>query len=143
MSNADLISRGLEAFNAHDAEGLRAVMSAECVCSAPGGMVFEGVDACIQFNQTWWEAFPDASVRVTGLHDAGEYVTETGIFSGTHRGVLRTPMGDIPPTGRSVEGPYIQVFRVRGDRIVEQNLMFDRMNLMEQLGLTPAPAAAR
>jgi ketosteroid isomerase-like protein len=52
-------------------------------------------------------------------------------------------MGDIPPTGRSVEVDYIQVLRFRDGKHVSFNLMFDRLTMLEQLGLVPtSPVAA-
>ena len=51
-------------------------------------------------------------------------------------------MGDIPPTGRSVEVDYIQVLRFRDGKHVSLNLMFDRLTMLEQLGLVPTSAAA-
>ena len=50
-------------------------------------------------------------------------------------------MGDVPPTGRSVTLGYIQVLRFRNGKHVSFNLMFDRLEMVEQLGLIPAPAA--
>jgi ketosteroid isomerase-like protein len=55
--------------------------------------------------------------------------------------VLRTPTGEIPPTGRAVDLDYIQVLRFRDGRHVSFHLMFDRLLMLEQLGLVPAPAA--
>ena len=57
-------------------------------------------------------------------------------------GVLHGPMGDIPPTGRSVEVNYIQVLRFRDGKHVSFNLMFDRLTMLEQLGLVPTSAVA-
>ena len=51
-------------------------------------------------------------------------------------------MGDIPPTGRPVKVGYIQVFRFRDGKHVSFNLMFDRLLMLEQLGLVPAPGLA-
>lgn len=51
-------------------------------------------------------------------------------------------MGDIPPTGRTVKVDYIQVLRFRAGKHVSFNLMFDRLMMLEQLGLIPAPAVA-
>ena len=68
---------------------------------------------------------------------------EEGTFNGTHDGVLHNPAGDLPPTGRSVSLEYIQVLRFRDGKHVSFNLMFDRLEMLEQLGLLPAPAPAR
>jgi ketosteroid isomerase-like protein len=57
-------------------------------------------------------------------------------------GVLHGPMGDVPPTGRPVRIGYIQVLRFRDGNVVSFNLVFDRLLMLEQLGLIPASAAA-
>jgi ketosteroid isomerase-like protein len=51
-------------------------------------------------------------------------------------------MGDIPPTGRAVSLDYIHVLRFRDGKHVSFNLMFDRLLMLEQLGLIQAPAPA-
>jgi ketosteroid isomerase-like protein len=49
-------------------------------------------------------------------------------------------MGDVPPTGRPVRIDYIQVLRFRDGKHVSFYLMFDRLSMLEQLGLIPPPA---
>jgi ketosteroid isomerase-like protein len=49
-------------------------------------------------------------------------------------------MSDIPPTGCSVRISYIHVLRFRDGQHVSFNLMFDRLSMLEQLGVLPAPA---
>ena len=73
---------------------------------------------------------------------AGDVAVEEGTFTGTHQGVLHGPAGDVPPTGRPVAVDYIQVLRFRGGKHISFNLMFDRLLMLEQLGLLPAAAAA-
>jgi predicted ester cyclase len=68
---------------------------------------------------------------------AGDVVVEEGTFTGTHQGVLHTPDGDIPPTGRLVAVDYIQVLRYRDGKYMSFNLMYDELPLLEQLGLLP------
>lgn len=75
------------------------------------------------------------------LHITGDVAVEEGTFRGTHHGVLHTPAGDIPPTGRPVTVGYIQVLRFRDGQHVSFSLLFDRLLMLEQLGLVPAPAA--
>jgi hypothetical protein len=56
-------------------------------------------------------------------------------------GTVLIPAGDIPPTGRRVTVDYIQVLRFHNGKHASFNLMYDRLLLLEQLGLIPAPAA--
>jgi ketosteroid isomerase-like protein len=69
------------------------------------------------------------------VHFVDDVAVEEGTFTGTHDGTLRTPAGDIPPTGRSVAVDYVQVLRFRDGKHVSFNLMFDRLAMLEQLGV--------
>jgi len=80
-------------------------------------------------------------VQVHALHVTGDVAVEEGTFTGTHDGVLRSPAGDIPPTGRPVTVGYIQVLRFRDGKHVSFNLMFDRLLMLEQLGVLALAAA--
>jgi hypothetical protein len=65
------------------------------------------------------------------------------MFTGTHDGVLTTSVGEIPPTGRSVSVEYIQVIRFREDKHASFHLAFDRLLMLEQLGLMPTSMPSR
>jgi predicted ester cyclase len=99
----------------------------------------QGKAACIEFYGSWFGAFRDAHVEVHYLHIIGDVAVEEGTFTGTHTGVLKGPMGEVPPTGRPIRIAYIQVLRFRDGKHVSFNLMFDRLSMLEQLGLVPAP----
>jgi steroid delta-isomerase-like uncharacterized protein len=138
----EAFERGTSTFNAHDLDGFAAVLADDVVFEAPGGLRGEGKEACVQFFGSWFGAFPDAGVDVHAVHIVDDVAVEEGTFTGTHDGVLYGPAGDVPPTGRRVEIGYIQVLRFRDGRHVSFHLMFDRLSMLEQLGLVPAPAAA-
>ena len=141
MTTREAFERGTDTFNAHDIDGFAEVLADDVVFVAPGPMRGEGRAACAAFYASWFGAFPDAHVEVDALHVLGDVAVEEGTFTGTHDGVLHTPTGAIPPTGRSVRLDYVQVLRFRDGRHVSFNLMFDRLLMLEQLGLVPAPAA--
>jgi ketosteroid isomerase-like protein len=75
-------------------------------------------------------------------HIIDDLAVEEGTFTGTHDGTLYAPTGDIPPTGRPVEVDYIQVLRFRNGKHVSFHLMFDRLLMLERLGLIPAANAS-
>jgi ketosteroid isomerase-like protein len=142
MTTRQAFERGTDTFNAHDIDGFAAVLADDVVFQAPGGMRGQGKPECVEFYGGWLSAFPDGHVEVHDVHFSDDVVVEEGTFSGTHNGVLHTPAGDVPPTGRAVSLDYIQVLRFRDGEHVSFNLMFDRLLMLEQLGLVPAPAAA-
>jgi predicted ester cyclase len=111
------------------------VLADDVVFCAPGGLRGQGREACAQFFAGWFGAFPDAHVEVHALHVNGDVAVEEGTFTGTHRGALPGPAGDIPPTGRPVTVPYIQVLRFRDGLHASFSLMYDRLLILEHLGL--------
>jgi len=141
MSTREAFQRGTDTFNAHDIDGFAEVLADDVVFEAPGGMRGEGREACAAFFASWFAAFSDAHVDIESVHIVDDVAVEEGTFKGTHDGTLQTPAGDIPPTGRPVEIDYIQVLRFREGKHASFNLMFDRLLMLEQLGLVPAPAA--
>jgi len=142
MTVREAFETGTRTFNAHDLHGFAAVLADNVSFTAPGGLHGEGKTACVAFFGGWFGAFSDAHVDVDALHVVGDVAVEEGTFTGTHDGVLHGPNGDIAPTGRAVRVDYLQVLRFRDGKHVSFNLVFDRLSLLEQLGLVPTPAAA-
>jgi predicted ester cyclase len=134
-----VIERGLKAFNSHDMEALARDSSPDIEATAPGDIKLKGPQALKEYNQNFVSAFPDARIEAKNIFTQGNHVTVEGVFSGTHNGTLKTPMGDIPATGRKVKGEFIQVFEVDRGLVKRDNLMYDQVQLMTQLGLAPAP----
>jgi steroid delta-isomerase-like uncharacterized protein len=142
MTTREAFEKGTDTFNAHDIDAFAEVLADDVVFVAPGGMRGEGKAACAEFYGSWFGAFPDAHVEVHDVHILGDVAVEEGTFTGTQNGVLHGATGDIPPTGRSVSLEYINLLRFRDGKHVSFNLMFDRLLMLEQLGLIPAPAPA-
>jgi predicted ester cyclase len=80
-------------------------------------------------------AFPDLKVTSEFELADGDKVVMRWTAAGTHNGEL---MG-IPPTGKRVQMTGISISRVAGGKIVEEWNETDQMNLMQQLGVVPAP----
>ena len=142
MSVQEAFEKGTQAFNAHDIDEFTGMLTDDAVIEAPGGMRGEGKAACAQYFAAWLGGFSDAHAEVHSVHIAGDVAVEEGTFTGTHNGVLHTPAGDIPPTGRHVRADYIQVVHFRDGKHSSFNLMYDQLEMLEQLGLMPTTAAA-
>jgi ketosteroid isomerase-like protein len=140
MTTRLAFEKGTDTFNAHDIKGFAEVLADDVVFEAPGGVRGEGKAACAEFFGSWFVSFPDAHVEVHSVHIFDDVAVEEGTFTGTHNGVLRGPMGDVPPTGRPVRLGYIQVLRFRDGKHTSFHLMFDRLAMLEQFGLMSAPA---
>jgi ketosteroid isomerase-like protein len=142
MTVREAFEKGTATFNAHDLDGFAKVLDDNVAFKAPGGIHGEGKAACAGFFGSWFVTFPDARVEVHAVHIFDDLAVEEGTFIGTQNGVLHGPMGDIPPTGRSIEVDYVHVLRFRDGKHVSFNLMFDRLMMLEQLGLVSTPAVA-
>ena len=138
---ADVVHAKFTAFNAQDAEEIRALLDPDVEWAAPGGLC-RGPDQVIGLFSAFWEAFPDIKISYTRLVEDGSTVITDARAEGTHEGTLCTPGGDIPATGKRVNLPYLERFEIEGNLIVSGNLIFDRVELLEQLGAMPVPAPA-
>lgn len=137
MTIRETFDQSTAAFNAHDMDGFADLIADDAVYRASGGMSGAGKRACADFFSAWLSAFPDARVAVRDLYVCDDVAVEEGTFTGTHEGVLQTPAGDIQPTGRRVTIDYMQAIRVRDGKQAAFDLIYDRLQLLEQLGLSP------
>lgn len=133
-----VVERLIKAINAHDLEAAAREAAPDSVLLAPGDMNVKGPQAIKEYNKNWISAFPDAKIDVKTIFGTGKQVAIDAVFSGTHNGTLKTAMGDLPPTGRKVNGQFLEVFEIDRGLIKHAHLMFDQVQLMTQLGLAPA-----
>jgi len=138
----EAFEKGTDTFNAHDIDGFAAVLADDVAFEAPGGIRGQGKAVCAEFFGGWFRSFPDAHVEVHDVHFIDDVAVEEGTFTGTHNGPLHSPTGDIPATGRFVSVPYIHVLHFRDGKHTSFNLIFDRLLMLEQLGLIPTPVSA-
>lgn len=142
MADIEALTRkGNDAFNNRDEATERSLYTEGVRMRGPGMPETVGIDAATQFAKVWQGACSDAHSRILNVAVAGDTALVKGVFTGTHDGTLRTPMGDIPATGTKFEGGFVWMFRYEGDKVAEAEIIFDRMLVMEQLGMAPAGAA--
>lgn len=101
----------------------------------PFGQTFHGKDGFREFMDGFSTAFPDLAITVTNqVADETQVATEFTAH-GTHTGPLRTPAGDVPPTGRSVDFTVCEVWTVRDGLLASLRNYQDAGSIMRQLGL--------
>lgn len=129
-----------EARNVPDLDLLDGIFAEDVVVhdmSAPGDI--EGVAALKAFYAESHEGFPDFRIDWDDvILSAGAIVTRWTIEA-THAGDLR----GLPPTGRRVRFSGVAIDRVVDERIVEEWVYFDMLDLLVQLGVAPAPDEQR
>jgi predicted ester cyclase len=133
-----VIDRHVAAFGAKDADAEPWSSDAELV--TPVGQ-FQGREQVLGFLKAYWDAFPDARLEIVRSIEDGPLTAAEGKMIGTHSGILRTPEGDVPPTGRAVEIRWMGMYEVRGEELAAEHLYFDQAEFMTQLGVMSGPPA--
>ena len=134
----ELAERDIRAYNEQDLQTKRAISSSELEFVVPGATM-RGPDEASAFAQALWEAFPDGRITMAKRASIGSWVAVEGTFTGTHEGVLRTPSGEFPASGRHFEIQCVVTYEVASERIVSKHFYFDRLELLTQIGAIPAP----
>ena len=141
-TNKELLDRYVELYNAGDLDACMELYADDASQRMHDG-VFEGVDAIAERLARDLTAFPDARYVVETFFAAGDKFGDEWTFTGTNTGPLRLPDGsEVPATGRPVEIKGMEYVEVRDGKIVVDNLYYDFLAAVAQLGLIPEGAAA-
>jgi steroid delta-isomerase-like uncharacterized protein len=138
--NATIVKRVYEAFNEKDLDRIASYAATDATATS---MPFDAKVGFREDFQAWSDAFPDGQIEVKTLVAQGDQVVAEIVGRGTHSGTLGGPGGDIPATGRRVELPLAEFFRLRDGKIVELRYYFDAFSMFRQLGIgAPQGASA-
>jgi steroid delta-isomerase-like uncharacterized protein len=141
-TNEELLDRYVELYNAGDLDACLELYAEDASQRMHDG-VFEGIDAIAERLARDLTAFPDAKYDVNSFFADGDKFGDEWTFSGTNTGPLRLPDGsEIPATGNRVEIEGMEYVEIRDGKIVVDNLYYDFLAAVAQLGLIPEGAAA-
>jgi steroid delta-isomerase-like uncharacterized protein len=141
-STKEAANRHVQAFNQKNLEEFVSNESPDVEFVIPGGITLRGRDQVSEYMQIFWSAFPDMNVTENYQVISGDTAVTESTYSGTHTGTLRTPNGDIPATGKQVQGRQVTVQRVKDGQVWSEHLYFDQMEFLGALGLVPTPTHA-
>ena len=137
------VQRGFVAYNAHQSDPhwldyADTDFAEDCeVIDMPSGMILRGPAGLKQFLLGFSTAFPDSRGEVTIVFATEEKAAVEVILRGTHTGILHSPAGDIPPTGRTFELRACEVFQIKNRKITRHATYYDALSFMQQLGVIP------
>jgi ketosteroid isomerase-like protein len=140
-NNRDLVEETYRRIEAGDWESLKAQADPDITFTSPYGPM-HGPDQVADFMRMWRTAFPDLRFTTENAIETGDVVVLEGHFTGTHRGPLASPQGEVPATGRPVSSAYCNVFEIRDGKVAAFRGYADTLEIMAQLGLMPEPAQA-
>ena len=105
--------------------------------SSEGTPVNEGYKQGLAF---WRSVFPDLHFTVDEITAEGSTVVARWTVRGTHQGAWVTPMGTIPPTGKTVATPGTSSYHLADGKIMRSWHHVDFLSQLHQVGATITPA---
>jgi predicted ester cyclase len=137
----ELMDRVTRAVVTGDLETLRDIYASDVVVTTPDAGTLRGVDAFIEWNRGFVDAFSDREFRSERALDTEEWAIDQGDFIGTHTQPLQLPDGQsVPPTGKQVRVRSVDIATVANGKIVRHDFYFDQLDMLTQLGLMEAAA---
>jgi len=138
--NMELMQTLDDAWNSQDLDTFSARHKEDVVVRWPGKEPTHGVHDHRQEALDFFKAFPDQKVHnrpYKTLFASGDWTCSIARFTGTMKGPMKGPDGkEIPPTNKSFDVDFCTVARWDDGQIVEENLFYDLVTFMKQIGLS-------
>jgi predicted ester cyclase len=98
----------------------------------------KGPDGAIADAKVFADAFPDSKGEQQLVLVNGNNIWSITHFTGTHTGPLKSPMGEIPPTQKTLSIPIAHGIEFDAEgRSIHEWVVMDGTSMMGQLGLLP------
>ena len=141
-ANKQLLEEYVELYNAGDLDGVMDLYAEDAVQLMPEG-IFEGREAIRERLARDLDACPDIAWTVESFVEQGDSFADEWSFVATHTGPFELPDGtELPPSGKQVELRGMEFVQVCDGKIVVDNLYYDNLAVLVQLGLVPQGVAA-
>ena len=130
----------LEAWNAHDVDEILEYFTDDVLWAEPTlEEPIRGKEAVAAHLKDTFQAFPDLRVLKEDFHVFPDTEESAGVSIWTLKATNTGPSKEtgIPATGKQVTMSGTNLFRFRGDLIKEYVLVYDSLNLLQQLGALP------
>jgi steroid delta-isomerase-like uncharacterized protein len=138
-----VLEQAIERWNATDRDGWAALYADDVVYEAPGGRISGLADLKENYFDALVRAAPDRRSSDVILFADGDHVVEQARYTGTHTGTWRNSDGvEIPATGKTLDFPFVGVFRVENGKISSIRLYYDQIEVFTQLGLMPGATSS-
>jgi len=136
MNKKQLVQRYWDAkWNQRDPEIVAALLSSDINFRGPATSA-SGLDEYRQMHDGLLNAVSDSRVTVEELVEEGDKVVSRVVLRGVHSGDLF----GIPATDRPFEFSVMTIFRIDGDKIVDELQTYDALEFLTQIGMEMVPA---
>lgn len=124
-------SQFIDVLNKGDLEVLHEFLASNLLCH--GLSIAQGADGYINFQKQLRVGLPDFHINTEDIIVEGSKIASRGIISGTNEG----DFFGIKATGKSVTIPFIEIWKIEGDKFSENWIILDMAYLFQQLHLLP------
>jgi ketosteroid isomerase-like protein len=139
MNNEQIVRRAYERAEKGDIKGwVDSFTSDGTFTDNSIGVTYRGPDGPTGLGKTvevYAKAFPDMHRELYRFFNVGDVVVVELALQGTHKGPLSTPMGVLPPTGKRMDAPCCDVFRIVDGKIQSFNCYPSGTVIFAQLGV--------
>lgn len=137
---SEFINRWMETVNRGDIEGLVEMCQPDVELANPEG-TFHGPAGVRAAFEPVIAATSQRAVEIRSLIEDGDWLAVDFVFRFKNSGPPETPQGTTPATGRDVSLSSMGTYRLKDGKLAYSRGEYDRMGLLAQLGLLPAPEA--
>ena len=138
-TNMKLMKTLDDAWNAQDWKTFSQRHTDDVIVRWPGRAPTRGIRAHRKEGEIFFRAFPDNHVvnyPYKVFFAQGDWTCSVAEFTGTHKGLMIGLDGkSIRPTNKKFKVDFCTVAHWKDRRIVEENLFYDLVGMMTQLGL--------
>jgi ketosteroid isomerase-like protein len=138
--NMELMQTLDDAWNAQDWDTFDQRHKPDVVVRWPGQPPTNGTHDHRAEAIQMFKTFPDNRVQnrpYKVFFASGDWTCSISRFTGTMTGPMQGPDGsEIPPTGKSFAVDFFTVAKWDNEQIVEENLMYDLVTFIKQIGLS-------
>lgn len=133
MNEAQQVAqRFYDYFAAGDFSSAKLLFDDDCITVLPmGSMDLAEHEAMVR---AFKNGLPDARMEVVRVVEEGDEAYISARFTGTHSGDLVTPGGTLPASGKTLDMPFVDYWRVEAGKVVAHEVVWDQLGMMAQLG---------
>ena len=127
-----------ESFQAHDLDRWYQALSDDFEASYPNARQGLNKEDDLAYNQPFEKSFSDLRFKFSDSATNGDITYTCWDAEATHDGPLALgPEQVVPPTGNKIFLPGVIMVRVRDDRIIREEIYWNLVELLTQLGIMP------
>jgi steroid delta-isomerase-like uncharacterized protein len=136
--NKALVQRMIQLQVNGDLNTVDQVIAPNWVDHNPSMPPLQGYEGFKQLTLAFRSAFPDMRLEIEDILAEGDNVAARLHFRGTNSGSFQ----GMPATDKTVEFTGTGIFRIVDGKVTENWMNMDLLVLLQQLGVSPAPAQA-